>query len=243
MLGPHYNLNKDSGTASGNRLLEALPREEYERLSPHIEVVKLATGKIIYNVGEIVRHAYFPKSGMLSLLSITEKGRSIEVGMIGNEGMAGIPIILRSSVAPYQVMVQLPALAVRIHGTVLREAFGRGGRLQDLLLRYTNTLLIQVAQSAACNRFHTVEQRLCRWLLICRDRVETDTIPLTQEFLSQMLGVPRSSVTAVAGALQEKRFIRYSRGKITILERSRLEAASCECYRFVREEFRQLLVA
>jgi CRP-like cAMP-binding protein len=180
---------------------------------------------------------------MLSLLSITETGRTIEVGMIGNEGMAGIPIILSSGPAPYLVMVQLPCNALRIREGALMAEFKRGGRLQELLLRYTHALLTQVAQSAACNRFHTVEQRLCRWLLVSRDRVRADTLHLTQEFLSHMLGVPRTSVTAVAGALQERGLISYRRGKITILDRPGLEDASCECYRRVREGFRHLLAA
>jgi CRP-like cAMP-binding protein len=180
---------------------------------------------------------------MLSLLSITEEGRTIEVGMIGNEGMTGVPVILRSGKAPYEVMVQLAGNALRIRGDALREAFNRGGTLQDLLLRYTHSLLIQVAQSAACNRFHTVEERLCRWLLVSRDRVQTDTIQLTQEFISHMLGVPRTSVTMIAGALQKEGLIKYSRGKITLLDRRGLEAASCECYRRVQEGIGQLLIA
>jgi CRP-like cAMP-binding protein len=234
---------KEPSTLFDNRLLAALPREEYERLSPHLELVRLAPGKILYNAGDIARYAYFPKGGMLSLLSTTEGGRTIEVGMIGNEGMTGIPIILRSEVAPYQVMVQLAGNALRIRGDALRAEFNRGGRLQDLLLRYAHALLIQVAQSAACNRFHTVEERLCRWLLVSRDRVHTDVIHLTQEFLSHMLGVPRTSVTMIAGKLQGQGLIRYSRGKIVILDRPAMEAASCECYRLVREEIKHFFAA
>jgi CRP-like cAMP-binding protein len=234
---------KEPSTAFGNGLLSALPRAEYERLSPHLELVRLAPGKILYNAGDAVRHAYFPKGGMICLLSTTESGRIIEVAMIGNEGMAGIPIILRSEAAPYQVMVQLAGNALRIKAGAVRAEFDRGGRLQHLLLRYTHTLLTQIAQSAACNRFHTVEERLCRWLLVSRDRVQTDTIRLTQEFLSQMLGAPRSSVTTVAVALQREGLIRYNRGQITILDRRGLETASCECYCLVREGIRDFLVA
>lgn len=234
---------KEPGAAFGNSLLSALPREEYERLAPHLELVRLTPGKILYNAGDVVRHAYFPKGGMSSLLSTTEDGRTMEVGMIGSEGMTGVPIILRSSVAPYQVMVQLAGNALRIGGDALREEFNRGGKLQDLLLRYMHSLLIQVAQSAACNRFHTVEKRLCRWLLVSRDGAQTDTLQLTQEFLSQMLGVPRTSVTMIAGALQKEGLIRHSRGRITILNRKGLEAASCECYWRVREGISNFLVA
>jgi hypothetical protein len=163
--------------------------------------------------------------------------------MIGNEGMMGVPIVLRSGVAPYQMMVQLAGNALRIRENVLRLELDRGGKLQDLLLRYTHSVLIQVAQSAACNRFHTVEERLCRWLLVSRDHVQTDTIHLTQEFLSHMLGVPRTSVTMIAINLQKEGFIRYNRGRITILDRSGLEAASCECYRRIREGSSNFLVA
>ena len=226
-----------------NRLLAALPREEYARLAPHLELVRLTPGQILYNVGDPVRHAYFPKGGMLSLLSTTEGGRTIEVGIIGNEGMTGIPVVLRSNLAPYQVIVQLACNALRVRGEALRAEFDRGGRLQGLLLRFTHALLTQIAQSAACNQFHNVEKRLCRWLIVSRDRVHTDTLNLTQEFLSYMLGVPRTSVTTVARGLQERGLINYRRGRIVILDREGVEAASCECYRLVREGLRNLLAA
>jgi CRP-like cAMP-binding protein len=234
---------KEVGLQCGNRLLAALPREEYARLSPHLELVRLTPGKILYNAGDVVHHAFFPKAGMICLLSTTESGRTIEVGMIGNEGTSGIALILRSAVTPCRVMVQLAGNAIRVRGDVLRAEFNRGGRFQDLLLRYTHTLLFQIAQSAACNSFHTVEERLCRWLLVSRDRVQADTIHLTQEFLSLMLGVPRTSVTMIAGSLQKQGLIKYSRGKISILDRRRLEAASCECYGLVRAEIGTFLAA
>jgi CRP-like cAMP-binding protein len=237
MKDPHENPGKDSGTAFQNRVLTALSWEEYQRLSPHLDSVKIPTGSIIYNVGEFIRYAYFPKGGMFSLLSITGDGRTIEVGTIGNEGVTGITLILGGGTAPYQVVVQLAVSAFRIRGSVLMDEFNRGGRLQNLLLRYAYTHINQTVQSAACSRFHTIEERLCRWLLVCRDRMQTDTIYLTQECLSHMLGVPRSSVTDAAAALQNRRLIRYSRGKITLLERARLEAASCECYRLIQEKF------
>lgn len=236
------SLHKDVGIAFGNRLLAALPREEYKRLVPHLEVVRLAPGRILYHAGDTVRHVYFPIGGMISLLTTTENGRTIEIAMIGNEGMAGIPVILGDGAAPYQVMVQLGGNALRARADALRAAFNRGERLHGLLLRYTHALFTQVAQSAACNRFHTVEERLCRWLLVSRDRVQTDTIRLTQEFLSHMLGVPRSSVSEAAGALKSEGLIAYSRGKITILDRRGIEAASCECYRLVRDRIRHSLI-
>lgn len=234
---------KEPSIAFGNGLLSALPRAEYERLSRHLELVRLVPGKILYNVGDAVRYAYFPKGGMICLLSTTEDGRTIEVGIVGNEGMAGIPIVLRSDAAPYQVIVQLAGNALRISGNALREECNRGGKLQDLLLRYTHAMLVQVAQSAACNSFHTVKERLCRRLLVSRDRVQTDTIHLTQEFLSHMLGVQRTSVTQIASALQKEGLIRHSRGRVTILDRRGLEVASCECYRRVREGISNSFVA
>ncbi|MDQ3803396.1 MAG: Crp/Fnr family transcriptional regulator [Acidobacteriota bacterium] len=233
----------DLGPALGNRLLAALPHQEYARLSRHLELVRLAPGKILYSAGALVRHAYFPKGGMVCLLSTTESGRTIEVAAVGDEGMAGVPIILRSVAVPYQVMVQLAGNALRIRGDALKEEFNRGGCLQDLLLRYTHALLIQIAQSAACNGFHTVEERFCRWMLASHDRARAETLHFTQEFLSYMLGVPRTTVTTVAGAIQRRGLIGYTRGKVTILDRRGLEAASCECYRLVRKCHTDFLAA
>jgi len=226
-----------------NRLLASLPREEYQRLSPHLEPVRFPVGKILYNKGDTVGHAYFPRDGMLSLLSTSEDGRTIEVGIIDRDGVAGLPAILGVKTAPYQIVTQLPTNALRIKGAVLKEEFVRGGRLQDILLRYLHALVTQVAQSASCTRFHRPEDRLCRWLLASHDRAQSDTIHLTQEFLSYMLGLPRTSVTALAAALQLKGVIRYSRGKITIINRSHLEACACDCYRLLRDEFRSILAA
>lgn len=226
-----------------NRLLAALPRAEYLRLLPHLKLIHLPPRKILYDIGEVVRYAYFPRGGMISLLSSTDDGRTVEVGMIGNEGVAGIAVILRTRTEPCQMMVQLPGNAMRISSDVLREEFERCHALQDLLLRYTHMLLLQIAQSSACNRFHTVEERLCRWLLISRDRLQTDTLDLTQEFLAHMLGVPRTSVTMAASDLQRAGLIRCGRGRIIILDYPRLEAASCECLRVVRAGISQFLAA
>jgi CRP-like cAMP-binding protein len=235
--------SKEFGHLFENLVLAALPRSEYERLRPHLETVKLMQGKVLYNVGDTIQHVYFLKGGMASLLSLTEDGLSVEVGMVGNEGVVGTPVVLRMGTMPYQVVVQLSANAVRLRSDVLQAEFNRGGRLQDLMLRYMHTLLTQISQSAACNRFHSVEERLCRWLLISRDRIQTEIIPLTQEFLSQMMGSPRTSVTAIAGNLQRAGIISYNRGKVQILNRQELEAVSCECYRIVREEIRHYLAA
>jgi CRP-like cAMP-binding protein len=226
-----------------NRLLATLPRHEYERLRPSLKIVPLPKGKIIYELGDEVRNAYFPLNGMLSILSITEDGSTVEVAMVGNEGLTGLPLILKAQRMPFRVMVQLPGNAMMMPGHTLREEFNRGGNFQVMLLRYAHTLVTQIAQSAACNRFHSVEKRFCRWLLIACDRVKTDTFHLTQEIISQMLGVPRTAVTMTAVRIQQMGLIRYSRGKIVILDRKGLESASCECYRIVAEEIEHLLVA
>jgi CRP-like cAMP-binding protein len=226
-----------------NHLLASLPGEEYQRLLPHLEPVRIATGKILYNTGDIVNHAYFPRGGMLSLLSTSEDGRTIEVGIIDKEGVAGVSAILGVKTAPYQVLAQLPTSALRVRGDVLKNEFVRGGRLQEILLRYLHALITQIAQSASCTRFHKPEERLCRWLLVSQDCVQSDTLHLTQEFLSYMLGVPRTTVTALAVSLQTKGAISYSRGKITILSRRHLEACTCECYRFLRHEFMSVIAA
>jgi CRP-like cAMP-binding protein len=234
---------KESRFGFENRLLAALPQEEYQRLLPHLELVRLTQGRILYAPGDTIRYAYFLRGGMVSLLSITQDGRTLEVGIIGNEGLVGIPVILKVSRAPYQVLVQLTANAMRVRGELLKVEFNRGGQLQTLMLRYLHTLLTQLVQSAACNRFHTSEERLCRWLLICHDRVQTNTLHLTQEFLSYMLGVPRTSVTMIASTLQKNSLISYKRGKITILDRQGLERYSCECYKLFQEEIDHFLVA
>lgn len=226
-----------------NRILGALSPQEYACLSHYLELVRLYTGRTLYEVGGTVRHAYFLTGGMVSLLSITERGETVEVGTVGKEGMVGLPSILRDNVTPYGAIVQIPAIAVRIPARELRAAFDQGGRLQDLLLRYTNTHIAQLSQSAACNRHHSMKARLCRWLLISHDRALDDTLDFTQELLSQMIGAPRPHVSVAAGHLQRTGTIRYSRGRIRILNRQRLEACSCECYRVNREQMGHFLTA
>lgn len=238
-----HHFNVFSSPRPRNRILSSLPGGDFERLAPHLEPVRLNSGRILYNAGDTIRHVFFPESGMASLVSVTEDGRTVEVGMIGNEGMVGVPVVLRIGTTPYQVTVQLAGVAVRVKASVLKAEFDRGGKLQDLLLRYTHTVLTQIAQSAACNRFHTVEERLCRWLLVSRDRAHKDTLHLTQEFLAQMMGVPRTSVTTFAGVLQRAGLISYSRGKIQLLDLRGLEAYSCECYRVVSEEMAHFAAA
>lgn len=230
-------------TSPENRLLAALPHEEYERLTPHFEHVHLPQGKVISEVGDIVQYAYFPSDGIISLLSITEDGQTIEVAMVGNEGMTGVPIVLRAGITPYRTMVQIPSHAIRIKAGVLIKEFNQGGRFQDLLLRYAHALLAHISQSAVCGRFHTVEARLGRWLLVTRDRINSNSFQFTQEFLSHMLGTPRTVVSVAACNLQDAGLIRYRRGKITILNQQALETASCECYRMVLQEINQIIAA
>lgn len=228
---------------SDNRLLSALLREDHARILPSLEQVELRPGKVLYEATDIVRHSYFPLSGMVSLLAITESGNTIEVAMVGNEGVVGLPAILGIYKTPYRVMTQIRGRAMKIRAEPLRTEFNRGGRLHEVLLRYTYTLLTQISQSAVCNHFHTAEQRLSRWLLVTRDRTHSDEFHLTQEFLSHMLGIPRTHVTMRAGVLQQRGLIRYSRGRIAIVDLPGLEAASCECFRTVKDEISGFLAA
>jgi CRP-like cAMP-binding protein len=228
---------------AGNRLLAAIPRAECERLIPHLEFVHLPRGRTLFDAGALIHHAYFPLKGVISLLGTTEDGQTVEVAMVGNEGMLGIPIILGAGIALHTSVVQIPADVLRIRSDVLKLEFNRNGKLQDLLLGFTHSLIAQVSQSATCNRFHTIERRLSRWLLIIDDRVRHQTFYLTQEFISQMLGTPRTVVTVAANKLQDAGFIRYRRGRITILNRHGLESTACECYEIVTNEITRFLAA
>jgi len=223
-------------TSLANRLLAALPRAELDKLTPHLEQVNLPKEKVLYDAGDIVRHAYFLQSGMISLLAVANKNQVIEVGAVGDEGMVGIPSVIRDNRAPFRTLVQVPVSALRISGSALRQEFKRGGELQELILCYTHSQATQIAHSVACNRYHTNEQRLSRWLLMTRDRVHGDTFNLTHDFLAYMLGTTRSVVTEAAGKLQDIGLIRYRRGRITILDGKKLEATACGCYRIIAED-------
>jgi CRP-like cAMP-binding protein len=225
-----------------NRILSALSQEEYARLLRGLEPAHLPQSKVVSEAGDTVEHAYFLLNGVASLLSITEGGETIEAAMVGNEGLLGIPMILKGGITPYRTIMQLPADAVRVKADVLRNEFERGAGLRDLLFRYTCSLLTQVSQSAVCNHFHKVEERLCRWLLIMHDRIQADSLHLTQEVISDMLGASRSSVTVAALNLQDAGIIHYRRGKITILDRGRLGTSACECYRIMTRGMEEALV-
>lgn len=225
--------------ARRNRILAALPDVEFARLLPHLESVHLEKGEIVYLTGDDIQYAYFLESGLLSFLSTTETGSTIEVAMVGNEGIVGLPVILRNPITPYEVVVQFASEAFKLRAEALKEEFNRGETLHEWVLRYINVLMVQVAQSSICNRFHSFEQTLSRWLLTVQDRVNSDSLNLTHETIAHALGVPRTAVTMAAGTLQRAGVIRYSRGKIFILDHNRLEANSCECYRIMSNELRQ----
>lgn len=219
-----------------NRLLAALPKKEYQRLLPELEQVPLEFGDILYEPGDTISHVYFPDKGIISLLSKVESQKVLEVGIVGNEGVAGLPVVLGVRVSLNRCLVQSQGTAMRMKAATLQGEFQRDGALQRLLHRYLHSLLTQISQSAVCNRFHMADARLARWLLMTHDRVESDEFKLTQEFLSNMLGVRREAVSKAAGALQKREFVNYSRGHLTILNRAGLEATACQCYRVIRDE-------
>jgi CRP-like cAMP-binding protein len=233
-----YQISRNS---LGNRLIAALPREEYKRLWPHLEPVSLSYKKYLYQFNALIEHVYFPNSGVVSVLSVMEDGGTVEVATVGNEGMVGIPVLLGAACALAETLVQVPGDAVRMKVDVFKSQVIPGSPTHNLLLRYTQALMNQLSQSVACNRLHSVEQRCCRWLLQTRDRVESDEFPMTQEFFSQMLGVRRASVSEVAAILQKAGLIRYHRGKMTIINQKGLEAGSCECYQVIKQEYARLL--
>ena len=224
-----------------NCILRSLKPEEYKRLLPFSQRVTLKTGDVLFDAGDRINDFYFLDSGMASLLSTTEEGATIEVGMVGYEGFVGSDLVLKTNRMPYRSMMQIPGQATKIKARPVLDEFDRNVDLRNLVLRYLHLVLTQVAQSALCNRFHTLEERLFRLLMISREIINSDEIALTQELLSQMLGVARTGVTMTAGVLQQAGLIRYRRGRITILDREGLADASCECYRVVKQEFDQFI--
>jgi len=226
---------------SSNHLLNALPRQEYERLEPHLESVELKLGEVLYESGDQMRHAYFPTTSIISLLYVLENGSSAEIAVVGNEGILGIALFMGGHTTPSRAVVQSKGTAYRLKASLLLEEFNRGGATQNLLLRYTQALITQMTQTAVCNRHHTVEQQLCRWLLLSLDRLSGNSLNMTQELIANMLGVRREGVTEAAGRLQRDGLIQYCRGHIEVLDRDRLELRVCECYQVVKTEFERLL--
>jgi len=224
----------------GNRMLAALPEAEMAALRPHLTLMPLELGRILANPGDRITHCYFPVKGMISLLSVTEQGETIEVAYVGREGLAGLGAVMNGNEALYQMMVQAETECLVADARTLRELFTANPNFRDLLLRYVYALLKQMSQTCLCNHFHTIEQRLCRWLTVMFERSEHHRLSLTQEFLSHMLGVQRTSIGLVAHTMQTKGIIRYSRGKIDVIDIDRLRENACECYRIVNDEYASL---
>jgi len=225
---------------SGNRLLDLLPKSDYQRLFPHLEMAPLRFKQILYEPRSVIDHVYFPREGAASMFSLMEDGSGIEVAIIGREGLIGLAGLLGGEQALARFIVSVPGSAFKVKATVVKEQADKDTPLERLLLLYLNAFLKQTVQSGACNGLHSVAQRCCRWLLKGRDRVNNDQFVLTHEFLADMLGVRRSSVSEVLELLQEKGWIHYHRGKIKILERKGLESTACECYRNVKDDFDRL---
>src|SRR5918992_2367405 len=234
------SLSTQPNAPNENRLLAALPEEDYAHLLPHLEPLTFALGEIVYEPGGHLNYLYFPTTSIVSLVYTMENGSTAEMGLVGNDGVVGIALFMGGETTPNRGIVQNAGGALRMKARILQEEFKRGGALQFLLLRYTQALITQISQTAVCNRLHSVEQRLSRWLLLCHDRVNSDELRMTQEFISNMLGGRRESVTVAVGHLQDARLIHYARGYIKILDRKGLEAVSCECYRVVKDELDRL---
>ena len=224
-----------------NHLLNALPSSDYERLASHLELVPMRLGDVLYESGVQLRYVYFPTTAILSLLYVMEDGSSAEIAIVGNEGILGISLFMGGETTPSRAVVQSAGHAFRLKADLLKNEFGRFGPTMHLLLRYTQALITQMAQTAVCNRHHSVDQQLCRWLLLSLDRLQTSELSMTQELIANMLGVRREGVTEAAGRLQDAGLISYKRGRITVLDRPGLEMRSCECYQVVKTEFDRLL--
>ncbi len=224
-----------------NHLLTALPAADYDRIASHLELMPMKLGDVLYESGDKLRHVYFPTTCIVSLLYVMEDGASAEIAVVGNEGILGISLFMGGDTTPSRAIVQSAGYAYRLKADLLKSEFGRFGPTMHLLLRYTQALITQMAQTAVCNRHHSVDQQLCRWLLLSLDRLATNELAMTQELIANMLGVRREGVTEAAGKLQDAGLIRYSRGRISVLDRPGLEALSCECYQVVKTEFDRLL--
>src|SRR5580765_7334127 len=238
---------KSPAAASGrqiprqNHLLAALPAGDYERLVPHLELIPLKLGEVLYEPGVQLRYVYFPTTSIVSLLYVMEDGASAEIAIVGNEGILGISLFMGGETTPSRAVVQSAGYGYRLKAQLLKDEFQRFGPMLHLLLRYTQALITQMAQTAVCNRHHSVDQQLCRWLLLSLDRLASNELTMTQELIANMLGVRREGVTEAAGKLQDAGLISYRRGRITVLDRPGLEARSCECYEVVKKELDRLL--
>jgi CRP-like cAMP-binding protein len=230
-----------TGAPGNNRLLAALPADTYETLLPHLELVALPLGMVVYESGGRQDYVYFPTSGIVSLIYVLEDGASAEIAVTGCEGLVGISLFMGGETTPSRAVVQSAGAGYRVKPAVLKQMFRAGGALQHLLLRFTQALITQMTQTAVCNRHHSVDQQLCRWLLLSLDRLPASELVMTQELIANMLGVRREGVTEAAGNLQGDGLIEYRRGRITVLDRAGLEARVCECYGVVKTEYDRLL--
>ena len=226
----------DSSDQQRNLLLAGLSLEERNRLFPHLQLVLMPLGKSVYEPGTVMRHVYFPVDCIVSLLYVMESGESAEISVVGNEGLVGIALFMGGETTPSRAIVQSAGYAYQLTAQKLKDEFHRNGNLQVLLLRYTQSLITQMSQTAVCNRYHSVDQQLCRWLLLSLDRLPSNQLTMTQELIGNMLGVRREGVTDAAGKLQKLGVIQYHRGHITVLDRQKLEHLSCECYGVVKKE-------
>ncbi|NNE98496.1 MAG: Crp/Fnr family transcriptional regulator [Pyrinomonadaceae bacterium] len=224
-----------------NHLLSALPRDDYFRLEPDLEPVTLALGDVLYESGEQMNYVYFPTTAIVSLLYIMENGATAEIGLVGNEGLVGVALFMGGGTMPNRAIVQSAGKAIKLKASHLKTEFSRAGVFQILLLRYTQAFMTQISQTAVCNRLHSVENQLCRWLLLNHDRLQSNELVMTHELIANMLGVRREGVTVAAGVLQEKKLISYVRGTIKIIDRPGLEQEVCECYQVVKDEYDRLL--
>jgi CRP-like cAMP-binding protein len=224
-----------------NQLLAALSPAEHERLTPHLELISLSLGDVLYEPGDRLRHVYFPTDSIVSLLYVLEDGASAEIAAVGNDGIIGVALFMGGETTPSRAIVQSAGHAYRLIGQRLKDEFHRNGDMQLLMLRYTQALITQMAQTAVCNRHHSVDQQLCRWLLLSLDRLPSNTLTMTQELIANMLGVRREGVTEAASKLQKLGVIEYARGKITVRDRPKLEQLCCECYAVVKTETNRLL--
>ena len=224
-----------------NQLLAALPDAEWQRWLPQLEAVEMPLGQVLYESGSTLRYVYFPTSSIVSLLYLLESGASAEIAIVGNEGLVGISLFMGGESTPSRAVVQSAGQGYRLNARAMKEEFSRAGPVLHLLLRYTQALITQMTQTAVCNRHHTLDQQLCRWLLLSLDRLQGNDLVMTQELIANMLGVRREGVTEAAGKLQAAGLIRYSRGHITVLDRPGLEKRTCECYAVVKTECDRLL--
>jgi CRP-like cAMP-binding protein len=224
-----------------NHLLAALPPKVLSRLIPHLELTAMPLGKVVYESGDALHHVYFPADCIVSLLYVMESGSSAEISVVGNEGLIGVALFMGGESTPSRALVQSAGQAYRLPGQQILEEFNRHGEMLTLMLRYTQALITQMAQTAVCNRHHSIDQQLCRWLLLSLDRLPSNHLTMTQELIANMLGVRREGVTEAAGKLQKLGVIKYSRGRITVLDRPQLEQLSCECYSVVKKETDRLL--